>query len=171
MLQRGLTLRSEDQDLTPCTDGSLRITLDLLHTFTASSQLRLAAWEGEGLTQALSWASINWIANIKVDVCFHLSQHLERWIALRMGADLVQELPRKAIWRIASRIAETLAWKEKAAFARAQLFRQPDPTPPNYIAPATLDDLLGEKVINNLEEPLSDESRRILWRFFHSGYP
>ncbi|KAK9427543.1 hypothetical protein V1505DRAFT_358684, partial [Lipomyces doorenjongii] len=112
------------------------------------------------------WASINWIANIKVDVCYHLSQRLERWIVLRFGADVVQQVPEKSFSRIASRIAETLTWKEKAAFARAQLLDLPDPTPPNYVAPATIDDLLGERVINNLEEPLSEESRQILWHFF-----
>ncbi|KAK9488243.1 hypothetical protein V1527DRAFT_480541 [Lipomyces starkeyi] len=52
-----------------------------------------------------------------------------------------------------SRIAETLTWKtEKAAFARAQLIGLPDPTPPNYVAPATLDDLL-QTVVNPMTVP------------------
>ncbi|KAK9337839.1 hypothetical protein V1521DRAFT_416985 [Lipomyces starkeyi] len=109
--------RGEDQDPTPCRDGPLRITLDLL-----LSQLPAAYVlpHREGLTQALSWASISWIANAQVDVCYHLSQRLERWIVLRLAADLAQQIPEKGLWRIASRIVETLVWKEKAAFGRAR---------------------------------------------------
>ncbi|KAK9366888.1 hypothetical protein V1509DRAFT_209586 [Lipomyces kononenkoae] len=156
--------RTEDQDPTPCRDDSLRTTLDLLNTQLPADY----AWpHREGLSQALAWASLDWIANIKGVVCYHLSQRLERWIVLRLGADLVQQITEKGLWRIASRIAGSLAWNEKAAFASARSLGQPDPTRPNYAAPATLDDLLGENLVNSLGEALSEQSRGILWTFFN----
>ncbi|KAK9388089.1 hypothetical protein V1515DRAFT_579533 [Lipomyces mesembrius] len=119
----------------------------------------------EGLTQALAWASINWVANVQVDVCYHLSQRLERWIVLRLAPDLGQQIPQKGLWRIACRIVETLAWKE-SRFCQGKVVGPAGSTPPNYVAPATLDDLLGENVVNSLQPPLNEVSRKILWRLF-----
>ncbi|KAK9369805.1 hypothetical protein V1509DRAFT_645536 [Lipomyces kononenkoae] len=154
----------EDQDLTPCRDGPLRITLDLLRSQLPADYV----WpHRQGLAQALAWASINWIAIVQVDVCYHLSQRLERWIVLRLAADLAQQIPEKGLWRIASRIADSLGWNEKAAFARARSLGLPDPTRPNYTAPATLDELLGENLINSLGEALGVQSRGIIWTFFN----
>ncbi|KAJ8099195.1 hypothetical protein POJ06DRAFT_130609 [Lipomyces tetrasporus] len=155
--------RGEDQGPTPCRDGPLRITLDLLRSQLPADYVLP---HREGLTQALTWASINWIANVQVDVCYHLSQRLERWIVLRLAADLAQQIPEKCLWSIASRMVETLVWKEKAAFGRARSLGLPDPIPPNYVAPATLDDLLGENVVHSLQPPLNEVSREILWRLF-----
>ncbi|KAK9328755.1 hypothetical protein V1520DRAFT_356600 [Lipomyces starkeyi] len=124
-------------------------------TFLASKLITLHAW-----------ASISWIANVQVDVCYHLSQRLERWIVLRLAADLAQQIPEKGLWRIASRIVENLMWKEKAAFGRARSLGLSDPISPVYVKPETLDDLLGENLINSLQQPLNEESRVILWRLF-----
>ncbi|KAJ8103525.1 hypothetical protein POJ06DRAFT_264350 [Lipomyces tetrasporus] len=63
-------------------------------------------------------------------------------------------------------MVETLVWREKAAFGRARSLGLPDPIPPNYVAPATLDDLLGENVVHSLQPPLNEVSREILWRLF-----
>ncbi|KAK9349298.1 hypothetical protein V1522DRAFT_418204 [Lipomyces starkeyi] len=155
--------RGEDQDPTPCRDGPLRITLDLLRSQLPADYVLPYR---EGLTQALTWASISWIANVQVDVCYHLSQRLERWIVLRLAADLAQQIPGKGLRRIASRIVETLVWKEKAAFGRARSLGLSDPIPPDYVKPETLDDLLGENLINSLQQPLNEESRVILRRLF-----
>ncbi|KAK9367366.1 hypothetical protein V1509DRAFT_185100 [Lipomyces kononenkoae] len=147
----------EDQNLTPCRDDPLRITLDLLRSQLPADYV---SPHREGPTQALIWASISWIANVRVDVCYHLSQRLERWIVLRLAANLAQRVPEKGLWRIASRIADALLWNEKAAFARARSLGLPDPTFPDYVAPSSLDDLLGATLINHRK------SHEILWRLF-----
>jgi hypothetical protein len=154
---------SQTEELTPGTDEALQQSLDLLKSTLPEDY----PWpHREGLVQALKRESTTWLTNVKVDVTSHLAERMVRWIVVRLEVVIDQPgIAEGHLWTIARHIVSTLTWHEEKEVARALADGKPVPSPPSYVKPDGIDELLDAAVLEKLPA-LDQETKDHIWRLF-----